>query len=104
MKKNLTIIICVIGVLILSYFLFEPVFTYYIGRTEMPNLEEIHPKKTHSETLKNKADEILGKEFKLLEAPSISIAVGMNDSLIWSNSIGYADFEKKKFCRFNNKI
>ena len=75
MKKKLIITICIFGVLILSYFLFEPVFTYYIGRTEMPNLEEIHSNKTHSETLKNKADEILEKEFKLLEVPSISIAV-----------------------------
>lgn len=103
MKKKLTIIAFIIGVLILSYFLFEPVFTYYVGRTKTPNLDEVHLKKIHSETLKNKADEILEKEFKLLETPSISIAVGMNDSLIWSNSIGYADVEKKLLAHSKTK-
>ena len=95
MKKKLTIILSSIGILVLSYFFFEPIFTYYYGRTETPNLDGLQPKMKYTELIKNNANDILKREFKLLKTPSLSIAIGVNDSIIWSNSIGYADIENK---------
>lgn len=90
MKKLLKIIIP-IGILILCYLLFEPIFIHNFGRTEMPILDDIQPKTIYSDAKKLRADEILKEEFTKLKTPSLSVAIGRNDSLIWSNSIGYAD-------------
>lgn len=36
---------------------------------------------------------MLIKEFQLLNTPSLSISIGIDDSVFWSNSIGYFDVE-----------
>ncbi|WP_136481260.1 serine hydrolase domain-containing protein [Cognatitamlana onchidii] len=102
MKKLFKVLIP-IGVLILCYFLFEPIFLYNFGRTEMSNLNDVQPKTLHTELLNKQADKILKAEFTKLKTPSLSIAIGMNDSLIWANSIGYSDIKNSIFASQQTK-
>jgi len=94
--KKLAIIASIVAIAILSYFLFEPVFTYWLSRTESPNFEALLPTITHDDPVSKKADELLIEEFQGLKAPSLSVSIGINDSVIWSNSIGYSDVENKR--------
>jgi serine beta-lactamase-like protein LACTB len=93
--KKLIKISTPIGIIILCYFLFEPVFTHNFGRTEMPILDNQQPKILYSEPIKNSANEILKEEFTKLKTPSLSVAIGMNDTIVWSNSIGYSNVNDK---------
>lgn len=61
----------------------------------MSFVEDLKPIKAHSERGNTKADEILTEAFLNLKTPSLSAAIGINDTLVWSNAIGYADFDKK---------
>ena len=103
MKKKITITFILLGIFILSYYLFEPVFHYYAGLKEMPNLKEINLETKHNKTIEQEADDLLKKYFKSLQTPSISIAIGVNDSIAWSNSIGYADVENKTLVNSKTK-
>lgn len=89
--KKIAITISLFAIVILSYFLFEPVFTYYFTRSESLNFQALLPKIKHTDSFRIKADELLKKEFQLLNAPSLSVAIGIDDSVVWSNSIGYSD-------------
>ncbi|PHR74065.1 MAG: hypothetical protein COA67_01485 [Lutibacter sp.] len=91
MKKILKLAIFII-VLILLYFLFEPVANYNIGKKSIPNLENLTIEK---KTGFSKADSILKLEYLKLNTPAISVAVGRNNKVIWSNQIGYSDIENK---------
>ena len=55
MKKLFKIIIP-IGILILCYLLFEPIFIHNFGRTEMPILDDIQTKTIYSDAKKLRAD------------------------------------------------
>lgn len=94
--KKIAIIASIVAIAFLSYFLFEPVFTYWISRTEPPSFKGLLPTITHNNPVSEKADELLVKEFQRLKAPSLSVSIGIDDSVIWSNSIGYSDVENKR--------
>ncbi|MET2983814.1 serine hydrolase domain-containing protein [Aureibaculum conchae] len=94
MRKLIRILIP-IGLLILCYFLFEPVFTHNFGRTEMPVLDNFQPKTLYSKPSAIRANKIIKEELVKLKTPSLSVAIGRNDSIIWSNSIGYANISKR---------
>ena len=94
MKKS-AIIASIVAIVILSYFLFEPVFTYWLSKTESPDFEAVLPTITHDDPVSKKADELLIEEFQGLKSPSLSVSIGIDDSVIWSNSIGYSDVENK---------
>ncbi|MGK2861082.1 MAG: serine hydrolase domain-containing protein [Chitinophagaceae bacterium] len=94
MKKLLKISIPTI-LLIMCYFLFEPIAIHNFGREKLPELNNLQPKIDHYEPLKKQADNILKSEFDLLKTPSLSVSIGKNDKLIWSNTIGYEDVENQ---------
>lgn len=91
--KKIVLTISLLSIVILSYFLFEPVFTYYFSRSISLNHQGLYPDISHLDSVRNKADELLAKEFKTINVPSLSASIGMGDSVIWSNSIGYSDLE-----------
>src|SRR5665811_55484 len=94
MKKLLKISIPII-ILVWCYFLFEPIAIHNFGRDKLIDLNNLSPKINHSDPIKKQADNILKSEFAQLKTPALSVSIGIDDKLIWSNSIGYADVENQ---------
>lgn len=90
--------------LVLAYYLFEPIFLYNIGWKNKPNTSNIQPVQTHNDLILNKADSILKAIYTKLDAPAVSIAVGQNNKVIWSNVIGYQDIENKTLADLTTKF
>lgn len=92
-------IICLViaGVCLLSYFLFEPIFVYTFGWDSLPN--------TKSEVFNDQYDagfkSAIEKSQQLLidlnglNSPSASLAVGIENQVIWSAVTGYADVKNE---------
>ncbi|WP_299188701.1 serine hydrolase [uncultured Aquimarina sp.] len=104
MKKYIKTCSIFILSLVLVYYLFEPIFLYNIGWKNKPNTSNIQPVQTHNDLILNKADSILKKIYKKLEAPAVSIAVGQNNKVIWSNVIGYQDIENEILADLTTKF
>lgn len=103
MKKTI-ISITIIILLLLSYFFFEPIFTYTSGWKNSPDKTELIPIHTHQNLTQQKADSILKIIYNRLNAPAVSIAVGKNNKVIWSNAMGYQDIENKTLVDLNTKF
>lgn len=82
------------SILVLCFFLFKPVITYNIGREKLEDLSHLQPNINHSKLIHKQADSLLISEFHSLKTPALSASIGINDTLIWSNTIGYADIDK----------
>lgn len=93
MKKLLIISVPLILILVLGYFLFEPIAVHNFGRENLMDLRNLQPKISHSDPTKKQADHLLKSEFDQLETPALSVSIGIDGKLIWSNTIGYADVE-----------
>lgn len=94
MKTLLKILVPII-ILVLCYFLFEPIALHSFGREKLIDLSDLQPKINHGEPIKSQADKILKSEFDNPGTPALSVSLGIDDKLIWSNAIGYADAEKR---------
>ncbi|MBW1298524.1 serine hydrolase domain-containing protein [Aquimarina litoralis] len=103
MKKTI-IFTSIIVVLILSYFFFEPIFTYASGWNNSPDKSELKPIQTHENLIQKKADSTLKLIYNRLNTPAVSIAVGQNNKVIWSNAMGYQDVENKTLVDLNTKF
>ncbi|GAA0715869.1 serine hydrolase domain-containing protein [Aquimarina litoralis] len=103
MKKAI-ISITIIILLLLSYFFFEPIFTYTSGWNNSPGKSELNPIHAHKNITQQKADSILKIIYKRLNAPAVSIAVGQNNKVIWSNAMGYQDIKNKTLVDLNTKF
>ncbi|PCJ91604.1 MAG: hypothetical protein COA50_16345 [Flavobacteriaceae bacterium] len=84
-----------ISILVLCYFLFKPVIIYNFGREKLQDLSHLKPNINHSKQIKKQADSLLLSEFNKLKTPALSASIGINDTLIWSNTIGYADIDNQ---------
>ncbi|MGK0378749.1 MAG: CubicO group peptidase (beta-lactamase class C family) [Patiriisocius sp.] len=94
MKKLIKISVPTISILVLCFFLFKPVITYNIGREKLEDLSQFQPNINHSKPIQKQADSLLISEFNRLKTPALSTSIGINDTLIWSNTIGYANIDK----------
>ncbi|MBQ4818953.1 serine hydrolase domain-containing protein [Aquimarina sp. MMG016] len=94
--KKIVWITMITTIIIVSYFLFEPIMTYTSGWNSFPNINTLKPIVTHQDSTSKKADNILNEMFTHLKAPGFSVAVGMNGKVIWSNAIGYKDIKNDK--------
>lgn len=95
MKK--IFIISIIGITIpLLFFLLEPIFRYNSGWQSFPESNKLSPLILHQDLTSRKADTLLKDIFLELKTPSISIAIGRNDSVVYSNTIGYKDVKNKQ--------
>ncbi|MEB2786600.1 serine hydrolase domain-containing protein [Algoriphagus persicinus] len=92
MKKLLKISVPII-LFVLCYFWFEPILLHNFGRKKLTDLSNLQPKINHSDPIKKQADKILKSEFDHLNTPALSVSIGIDNVLIWSNTIGYADVE-----------
>ncbi|SEM06711.1 CubicO group peptidase, beta-lactamase class C family [Aquimarina amphilecti] len=104
MKKRITICSITLLGFVLAFYLFEPIFTYMIGWNKRPNTSNIIPIQTHNDLILNKADSLLKTIYIKLDAPAVSIAVGHNNKVIWSNAMGYQDIENKTLADLTTKF
>ncbi|EAQ39541.1 beta-lactamase family protein [Dokdonia sp. MED134] len=94
--KKLLKIFTILGLGVLCYFLFEPVFHYPVGWKELPLQQDEKLHTLHTDTTLFKYDNMLESLFKKMDNPSLSIAVGYKGKVYWSNTIGYKDISKKQ--------
>lgn len=95
MKKIIQILVPIIGILVLCFFLFQPVVTYNFGRERLGGLSHLQLNINHSTLIKKQANSLLLSEFNKLNTPALSASIGINNTLIWSNTIGYADIDNQ---------
>jgi serine beta-lactamase-like protein LACTB len=95
MKKLIKISVPIITILVLCYYLFKPVLIYNFGREKLENLSHLQSNINHSELIQKQADSLLASEFNKLETPALSASIGINNTIIWSNTIGYADIDNQ---------
>jgi CubicO group peptidase (beta-lactamase class C family) len=93
--KKLIKIALPIFVLILSYFLFEPVVLYNFGRSSFPDLTKLNPKIESINSTSKKVDKILKNAYFKLQTPALSVAIGIDNKIKYSNTIGFADINNK---------
>lgn len=89
MKKYLKYIIP-ITILVVCYFLFEPVLTHNIGKKKLPNLKSVT---VNTSTKFKKVDNVVETSYKELHTPGLSVAIGINNKIVYSNTIGYSNIE-----------
>lgn len=81
--------------LLLCYYLFEPVITWGFGWNALPEYNETQTDTKVTDTVLS--DAILKSQIELIkakknsQAPAISIAVGLNDEVVWAEARGYKD-------------
>ncbi|MEM8895637.1 MAG: serine hydrolase domain-containing protein [Bacteroidota bacterium] len=94
MKKS--IILTIVGLLLVFvYFLIEPVFSMIQLGEDISEFDQLRPSIKHQDDIDIKADDILVEYFDSLDAPSLSIAIGVENELVWANAVGYASIETK---------
>ena len=103
MKKIRTLSVIVICILLLFY-MFEPIFTYSVGWSTFPKTKKSQAIVQHQDVISKKADSLLKDIFTHLKTPAISVAVGKNGRIIWSNAMGYEDIENKKKVSLKTKF
>ncbi|MEE9364500.1 MAG: serine hydrolase domain-containing protein [Cellulophaga sp.] len=94
MKKTIISVVVAL-IIILCYFLFEPIVIYNFGKEKLQDLSHLQPNIKHSKHVKKQADSLLKSEFNKLKTPALSASIGINDTLIWSNTIGYSDIDNR---------
>lgn len=92
--KKLLILLTTSILIVFLYFWFEPVFVHNFGKKPIPSLPE-QVVEIHELNFQKEADEILKQSFSSLKTPSISAAISINGSTIWSNAIGYSDIDNE---------
>ncbi len=81
--------------LLVSYHLFKPIITHNFGKEKLEDFSHLQLNTNHSEQIKKQADSLLFSEFNKLKTPALSASIGINNTSIWSNTIGYADVDNQ---------
>lgn len=78
--------------------LFHPLITPHFGLQPMPAMEQNQSKVLDERFAgqQHQLAEILLQSANELEAPAISVAIGINNQLIWANALGHADIAAGK--------
>ncbi|ELR72824.1 Serine beta-lactamase-like protein [Fulvivirga imtechensis AK7] len=85
-------------IIMLVYFFFEPIFTYNVGWQPLPNEvtdAESHVMDSAFVSAVDGANKMLAEARKELQAPAISVAVGIGNKLVWARAKGYKDIDKQ---------
>ncbi len=87
-----------IPLLVLSYFLFTPYFTLFLGWNTLPDRTtppiEAKLLQTNNERLR-KVSEFINEQYKEGEYPSLSVAIWQNGEIRLAQTVGYADLENQ---------
>ncbi|MEE9407244.1 MAG: serine hydrolase domain-containing protein [Polaribacter sp.] len=90
MKKYIKAAVTLL-VLLVVYFLFQPVLVHNFGWKPFPkNLKSLENK-----VLKLQVDKIFSTEYLKLKTPALSISIRKNDSVLFNKTLGFADIENK---------
>ncbi len=73
--------------------LLEPIILYTSGWSSFPETNSMQPIVHHQDATSKEADRLLRKIFSNLNTPALSVAIGKNNTVVWSNAIGYEDIE-----------
>ncbi|WP_117884138.1 serine hydrolase domain-containing protein [Aureibaculum luteum] len=95
MKKIIKISVPVVIILVLCYHLFKPIIIHNFGKEKLEGFKHLQLNINHSNQIKKQADSLLLSEFNKLKTPALSASIGLNNTNIWSNTIGYADVQNK---------
>lgn len=105
-KKILSIIVMML--LVLIYFLFEPLLTYKIGWNDFDANQHTTPVHKKFNPFYNdavsEAERIIKNAKDELQAPALSVAVGIDNELVWSETIGYKNLEKAELADRNTSF
>lgn len=99
MKKVILYLLAFLFLLVLlGAVLFHPLITPHFGLRPMPVLEQNQSKVLDERFAgqQQQLTEILYQSANQLEAPAISVAIGVNNQLIWANVLGHANIEEGK--------
>ena len=95
-----------LGLLVLSYFLFKPVFTQFIGWKAWPALTDLPMEVSSSysnETAWQDVSTLLEGLYTTGNYPSLSVAVWYDDDVRWAKAIGYSDLEEQTPVRLDTQ-
>ena len=100
------IIFFAFGILIamLTYFLFEPIFVHNFGWNEFPKQSVSHFSNASAPRYAaaiEKSSTVLENARKELQTPAISVAVGLNNEVVWAEALGFKDIELKEYADTN---
>lgn len=89
--KNIGILILLICICYLGYYLFS--------WDELPSNRKFEKKTEISDSFFNEQIQVSSKKLEILvdslNAPSASVSVGVNNKIVWSEAVGYADLNNK---------
>jgi len=92
--KTILTVGSILLVCVVSYFLFQPVFTYALDWEPLPLSQETNNRTEGTNTATKLVDKLIQETFLEVNAPALSVAVGRNDSIIYTNAIGFAAIKK----------
>jgi CubicO group peptidase (beta-lactamase class C family) len=84
-----------IAVLVIAYFLFEPIFVYNFGWKDLPEIKD-KPTAGGDSVFRDAIDEaerIIREARHTLRAPAFSAAVGIEGKAVWREAIGLSNIE-----------
>lgn len=98
--KRTIIYVFIILILGLIYFLIEPMAGYLVGWHSLPAAQrdlaaEGQKDSAYSDAIKAAAV-VMQKAQQQLQAPALSIAVGIDNKIVWSSAIGYKNMERQE--------
>lgn len=89
----------IIACLVISYFLFEPVFAWAFGWQPLPEVAALGPNTAVQDaaflSAISKSQKLLSASHALSQSPAVSIAVGMDNKVVWAEARGYRDVQNK---------
>ncbi len=107
MKKKILHIV-VMMLLIVIYFLFEPLLTYKLGWNDFDENREFITINKKSDSLYGQAireaEQIFKHAKNELQAPALSVAVGIDNKIVWSETMGYKSLERAEQADLNTSF
>jgi len=79
---------------VLCYCLFQPIFLYPLDWEPLPIKKEIKRSAETPDSATGQIESLLRETFRTVNAPALSVAVGRNDSLVYSKAIGFSDIQR----------
>lgn len=106
MKKSFVALLALIALAVV-YQLFEPIFNYNFGWKSLPVDEQIvaaHNFTSSDISAIDEAEKILLNAKDELQAPALSVAVGLNNQIIWAEAVGYSNIDTRKKANANTSF
>ncbi|MFZ6014150.1 MAG: serine hydrolase domain-containing protein [Bacteroidota bacterium] len=109
MKRKSLYLIPSLVMLICFYFSFEPVLIHNVGwkdfiSREIPAIQKTSDVDTFYARAIDKSEQILQDAFTELPAPAISVAVGIDNKVVWARALGSKDIDRQEKADVNTSF